>query len=429
MRAALWFMSLFALAVGGAWLVAHNIGTVTLYWPPYRVDVSLNLVLLGLVLVVVALAVVQRAVLAVLAMPKQAKQWRQQQKERAAYGALLDALTHFMAGRYVRSRKAAQLAVEKEAAYQQEEDARLSHASALRTLAHLTAADAAHALQDRTARGQHAQAAQTAIDQAAPTLRQTLQEGVDLRAARWALNDRDAAGSLNLLEAMPSALGRRVVALRMRLKAARLAGQPDKALETALLLVKHKAFSPDVAGSLVRGLLQDWLQRVHEPQAVAAIWRKLGSAERQRSELVVACADRWLALGGDAVVALQWLETVWFAWAQNPSRELPTQSAQLALSLEHALTSCAAADTRDWLAKLETAQRAQPRHAALQYVVGVLCLHHQLWGKAQTHLQAAVVQLQVPLKARAWQRLAQMAEHRGDQEAAMAAWKAAAQAQ
>jgi HemY protein len=171
------------------------------------------------------------------------------------------------------------------------------------------------------------------------------------------------------------------------------------------------------------------LQRVHEPQAVAAIWRKLGSAERQRSELVVACADRWLALGGDAVVALQWLETVWFAWAQNPSRELSSQSTQLALSLEHALTSCAAADTRDWLAKLETAQRAQPRHAALQYVVGVLCLHHQLWGKAQTHLQAAVVQLQVPLKARAWQRLAQMAEHRGDQEAAMAAWKAAAQAQ
>lgn len=242
MRAALWFMSLFALAVGGAWLVGHNIGTVTLYWPPYRVDVSLNLVLLSLVVVAVALAVVQRAVLALLAMPKQAKQWRQQQKERAAYGALLDALTHFMAGRYVRSRKAAELAVEKEAAYQLEEGARVSHASALRTLAHLTAADAAHALQDSAGREQHAQAAQHAIDLAAPALRQALQEGVDLRAARWALNDRDAEGSLQRLEAMPSALARRVVALRMRLKAARLAGQTGKALDTALLLVKHKAF-------------------------------------------------------------------------------------------------------------------------------------------------------------------------------------------
>jgi HemY protein len=428
MRAALWFMSLFALAVGGAWLVGHNIGTVTLYWPPYRVDVSLNLVLLGLVLLLLVWAVVQRAVLALLAMPKQAKQWRQQQKERAAYGALLDALTHFMAGRYVRSRKAAELAVEKEAAYQREEDARLSHASALRTLAHLTAADAAHALQDRAAREQHAQAAQHAIDQAAPVLRQALQEGVDLRAARWALNDRDAEGSLQRLEAMPSALARRVVALRMRLKAARLAGQTGKALDTALLLVKHKAFSADVASSLVRSLVQDWLQRVHEPQAVAAIWRKLGSAERQRTELVVACADRWLALGGDAAVARQWLETVWFAWAQNPSRDLPAQSVLLALSLERALTAGASADTREWLAKLETAQRAQPRHAALQYVVGMLCLHHQLWGKAQTHLQSAVAQLPAPLKARAWQRLAEMAEHRGDQEAAMAAWKAAAQA-
>lgn len=427
MRAALWFMTLFALAVGGAWLVGHNIGTVTLYWPPYRVDVSLNLVLLGLVVVFLMLAWLQRAVLTLLALPRQARQWRLQQKERAAYGALLDAFTYFQAGRYVRSRKAAQLAIEKESAYHADEEAYISHASALRTLAHLTAAEAAHALQDRSARDQHFVEAQTAVGQAAPVLRQALQEGVDLRAARWALNDHDAAGSLQRLEAMPSALARRVVALRMRLKAARLSGQPDKALDTALLLVKHRAFSADVAGSLVRGLVLDWLQRVHEPQAVASIWRKLGSAERQRPELVTACADRLLALGGDASVARQWLETVWFAWAQHSSRDLPAQSAQLALSLERALTASPASDTRDWLAKLETAQRAQPRHAALQYLVGVLCLHHQLWGKAQTHLQAAVTQLQPQLKARAWQRLAEMAEHRDDHAAAAAAWKAAAQ--
>lgn len=427
MRVALWFMTLFALAVGGAWLVGHNIGTVTFYWPPYRVDVSLNLVLLGLVAAFFVLAWLQRAVLTLLALPRQAKQWRLQQKERAAHGALLDAFTHFFAGRYVRSRRAAQLAIDKEAAYHNDEDARLSHASALRTLAHLTAAESAHALQDQGARDQHFAEAQLAVSQAAPALRQALQEGVDLRAARWALNDRDAAGSLQLLEAMPSALARRVVALRMRLKAARLSGQPDKALDTALLLVKHRAFSADVAGSLVRGLVQDWLQRVHEPQAVANIWRKLGSADRQRPELVMACADRWLALGGDATMARQWLETVWFAWAQHPMRDLPAQSAQLALSLERALTVGPAAETRDWLAKLEMAQREQPRHAVLQYLVGVLCLHHQLWGKAQTHLQTAVAQLPAPLKARAWQRLAEMAEHRDDQATATAAWKAAAQ--
>lgn len=427
MRAALWFMTLFGLAVGGAWLVGNNIGTVTLYWPPYRVDVSLNLVLLGSVVAFLLLAWLQRAVLTLLALPRQARQWRLQQKERAAYGALLDAFTHFMAGRYVRSRNAAQQAIAKEAAYQVDENARISHASALRTLAHVTAAEAAHALQDSAARELHLKDAQLAVAQAAPALRQALQEGIVLRAARWALNDRDAAGSLHRLESMPSALARRVVALRMRLKAARLAGQPDKALDTALLLVKHKAFSPEVAGSLVRGLVQDWLQRVHEPQAVATIWRKLGSAERQRPELVVACADRWLALGGDAAMARQWLETVWFAWAQNPSRELPAQSVQLALSLERALTAGPAEDTRDWLAKLETAQRAQPKHAALQYLVGMLCLHHQLWGKAQAHLQAAVGQLPVQLKHRAWQRLAEMAEHRGDPQAATAAWKAAAQ--
>ena len=49
MRAALWLLSLFALAAAGAWFAGNNQGTVTLYWPPYRVDLSLNLVVLLLV--------------------------------------------------------------------------------------------------------------------------------------------------------------------------------------------------------------------------------------------------------------------------------------------------------------------------------------------------------------------------------------------
>src|SRR6218665_2165101 len=46
MRAALWLLSLFALAVAVALFAGNNQGTVTLYWPPYRIDLSLNLVLL-----------------------------------------------------------------------------------------------------------------------------------------------------------------------------------------------------------------------------------------------------------------------------------------------------------------------------------------------------------------------------------------------
>jgi uncharacterized protein HemY len=46
MRAALWLISLFSLAVATAWLAWQNQGTVAIFLTPYRVDLSLNLVLL-----------------------------------------------------------------------------------------------------------------------------------------------------------------------------------------------------------------------------------------------------------------------------------------------------------------------------------------------------------------------------------------------
>ena len=49
MRAALWLLALFGVAVAIALFAGNNQGTVTLFWPPYRIDLSLNLVLLLLV--------------------------------------------------------------------------------------------------------------------------------------------------------------------------------------------------------------------------------------------------------------------------------------------------------------------------------------------------------------------------------------------
>ncbi|MDD2547262.1 MAG: heme biosynthesis protein HemY, partial [Burkholderiaceae bacterium] len=49
MRAALWLLALFGVAVAAALFAGNNQGTVTLYWPPYRIDLSLNMVLLLLV--------------------------------------------------------------------------------------------------------------------------------------------------------------------------------------------------------------------------------------------------------------------------------------------------------------------------------------------------------------------------------------------
>src|SRR6476646_2880622 len=114
MRAALWLLALFATAVAIALFAGNNQGTVTLFWPPYRVDLSLNLVLLLLVGAFVFLHMVLRALTALFDLPKQAQRWRTQQKERAMHASVLDALSHLIAGRFLRARRSAESALAQE---------------------------------------------------------------------------------------------------------------------------------------------------------------------------------------------------------------------------------------------------------------------------------------------------------------------------
>jgi HemY protein len=196
---------------------------VAVFLSPYRVDVSLNLVLLGLAGVLLVMLLAQRALSALLSLPREASRWRLLQKERAAHAAMLEAMGHFMAGRFLRARHAAESVLAKEAALSAA-DQKLSHAVALRSLAHMTAAESAHALQDKALRETHLAQALQEAEQADGEGRQTLLEGIPLRAARWLIDDRDAQASLTQLQQLPGSVGRRTVAMRLKMKAARLAG-------------------------------------------------------------------------------------------------------------------------------------------------------------------------------------------------------------
>jgi HemY protein len=428
MRIALWLISLFAIAVAGALLAGSNVGTVTVFWPPYRVDLSLNLVLLVLVLVLVVTHFAQRALSAMLALPQQAKRWRLLQKERAAYGALLDATAHFMAGRFLRARKAAELVIEREKTLARAGGA-LNHAPTLKALAHVMVAEAAHALQDKSTRQAHLQSALQEAEQGASTVRQTLKEGSLLRAARWSLDDRDAQASLQWLDQLPQGVARRTVAMRLRLKASRLAGLPAQALDTALLLAKHRAFSPTAADSIVRGLVMDLLAHTHETDQLQRVWQSLGSAQRLMPELAVQAAQRWLALKGDASVARYWLLPIWDRFLKSPSSLSSAQKMQLVRVLEQSLGQADAPAEREWLARIESVQLAQPQDASLMYLAGMACMKRQLWGKAQALLGQATKHLDdASLRRQAWSALAQLAEQRDDAVAAAAAWKRAATA-
>jgi HemY protein len=113
------------------------------------------------------------------------------------------------------------------------------------------------------------------------------------------------------LQGLPRGAGAARIALRMKLKAAAAGRRTGEALETARLLAKHRAFSPEAAASLVRGLAIDLLNGAHDPAQLQRAWTSLEPAERAMPELAIHAAQRLVTLGGDAHLARDWLLPVW----------------------------------------------------------------------------------------------------------------------
>jgi HemY protein len=283
-------------------------------------------------------------------------------------------------------------------------------------------AESAQSLQNRGVRDQHLQQALEGTGNR--TVLET-QEGIQLRAARWALDDREPSVAIEWLSQLPQGAGRRTLALRMRLRAARLAGQTSDALETARLLAKHRAFSPPAAQSIIRGLVLELLNAAHDPEQLRQVWLSLDDVERAMPELAVHAASRLITLKGDAAVARHWLAGAWEVVMKPRSELADSLRVKFILALEDSLESIDAF----WLARIEAALLARPGDANFEYLAGMACLKRQLWGKAQQLLSHAVITLEdVVLKRKAWLALAALAEQRGDEAALHKAYRYAAEA-
>jgi HemY protein len=101
MKTAIGLVALLAVAVGSALVVGSNQASVTFFWSPYRMDVSLNLFLFGLAGVFLVLHLAWRALGGLFDLPREARRWRMRQQERAMHGALLMAQNQWMAGRFI----------------------------------------------------------------------------------------------------------------------------------------------------------------------------------------------------------------------------------------------------------------------------------------------------------------------------------------
>jgi HemY protein len=392
---------------------------------------SLNFVILALVFSFALIYAAMRTAALLFALPEQAKRWRTLQKERAINAELFNAQSHFLAGRYIRSRKSAlsALSLDKSREHSHPKASDLvGNEPQLRALAHVMAAQSAHALQDSAARDDHLKQALENQNQRASL---DTREGTQLLAASWALDDRDASSALKWLAQLPSGAARRTLALRLKLKAAQLDNSSVEALETTRLLAKHHAFSKDVAPSLIKSLVLKRLDDARDTAQLQTTWRELDANDRSQPDVAIHAAYKLSVMHGQVQQVTDWLLPAWLTLTGSEgglSHIGSARCAELIQTLETIFAAQTESQDLAWLARIEKAQLANPRDPRLQYLAGIACKSHQLWGKAQQQLTHAVAQLKdASLKRRAWCALAELAEQRNDVAAAGVAWKNAAQ--
>jgi HemY protein len=425
-RTLFWLLGLFASAIALALLMGQNDAVWTLFWHPYRFDLSFNLVLILWLLCYGLIYMAWQSVVAIRRMPVRAFRWRLQQKERAVHAALMDAFSHQMAGRFVRAKQLANVAID----HLQHGQANASLAQVPKyeqmcLLAHFMAAEAEHALQAKHRRDEHV-AHLLKPTHGGETLT-ALQEGAMLRSIRWAIQDRQLSHAMQLLGQLPGGVARRTQALRLRLRLAQLTQDTPMALETARLLAKHGAFSSNAAAALLTGLFLERLKHIQDPDVLRQFWTQLDAKERQQPDRVLALMQRLMAMHDEQALSReqqQWirevLQPVWERYAEL----LPSQRLTLVKMLECALQEV----NPTWLDRVESMQKNHPTDALLQYLAAQTFFQRQLWGKSTQFFNWAILKLtDSDLQTRSWCRLAELAEKRGDAEQAAAAWKRAAQ--
>lgn len=412
MRGLIWVVLLFAVAVVAATTFGRNDGLVSIFWAGWRTDVSLNFFVLSVLALCSALVVAAHALARLVSLPQRAREWREHRKEQAAHAALREAIAELANARYGRARKAAQRAL----ALQADVPA-LREAHDFAAIGHLLAANGAHRMQDRAGR-------QDSLAKALAAARpgghaRGLDDGAQLMAAQWALDDHDAPRALEALAALSPGAARRMQALRLRMHAARAAREPLQALHMARLLANHQAFSPTVAQGLLRALAEETLAQAHDMQQLRRLWQQFDAADRRDPRIASRAARRAIELGS-AEQARQWLRPFWDRLGELDR----TDREAIALALAEATDGIAS----DWLPALESAAQAFGHDGAVLAAVGAAYAASGLYGKARLLLEQAAGVPTLPTRARraAWRRLAQMARVQGDEARAASCDRTAA---
>jgi len=384
MRIFLWLLTLFATAIGLAVLARYNPGNVVLFYPPYRVDLSLNFFLLLLALLFLVLYAVLKTIRTTQRMPGRVARYRREKKERESNKALRDALRQLFEGRFGHSEKSA---------------ARAAELPGNTGVAALIGARAAHRMQQQGRRDMWL--ARAGEDPAMRTARLMV-------TAELHLEDREPQRALETIEQLNAGSTRHIQALRLALTANQHAKNWPEVLRLLKILDKNNAVQPALSQRLRELAYQDVLSSVHDAESLRRAWAGISQQDRLRPFVAVRAAHAFNARGlhGEAstlvekALEAEWDDDLVRAWRASAQE---TGSVGLLTQIE----------------RCEKWARAHPNDPELSLTLGAFCQKQRLWGKAQLHLEQALSESNAASIVReAHLRLAQLHEELGQPEQA-----------
>lgn len=386
MKALFRFLLVAILAVGLAVAARYNEGYVLLVVPGYRVELSLNLMILLLLGGFALFHVLVRSVTAILRLPASVQAFRARQRAEKAETAIRDSMRFLLEGRYSQALKRA-------------EDAWAGHHSP--GLAAVIAARSAQLMRDEPR--------QTLWSE-----RATLHDE-EIRPARlmietvMALEGRDFETARENLEQLVRENGRHIAALRLSLRTYQGLGNWQAVLRVLRMLEKHKAITAEQAAPLRRRAHRENLRTLAgDLDALQRYVNDIDPADLREAGLAADVVRGLRALGNSAdanriiedALADQWDSTLAGLYGEGEGTD--------------ALSRISNAEI--WL-------QDHPRDPQLLLTLGRLCLQRDLWGKSRSYLEASLSLRPDPV---VHLELARLNERLGETEAANRHYRAAA---
>ncbi len=379
MKSLLWLLGLFAAAVA-VMLAARNPGYVQIVYPPYKLEISLTLFVFALLAVFVLGYLLVRLSVATLQLPGFVRQFREERVASKGRAAMMEALKAYFEGRFSAAEKAAVRAIE------------LGEKSGLNSI---VAARSAHELREFDRRDAYLAAGEgKTVGESTMRLIAKTEFMLDQKQPQSALS--------SLKELNDTGMHKHIGALGLELKAQQQARNWDAVLEVMSQLEKRKAIDKVVAAQMRQ---QAWLEKLRSQStdiaSLRALWKSIPAEFRQRAKIAAAAAQAFNKLG-DCKSAQQLLSD--------------SLNAQWDSELVALFGECRNDNN---IAQIEQAERWLKQHtddAGLLLALGKLCTHQQLWGKAQSYLDAS---LSLESSRGAYAALGQLAEKMGKHEEAL----------